>query len=197
MKKKLCMSVVLPAAMVFATSAFAGKQERIQWTDVPPAVQKTITDHAGGGKIEEIEKETITQNVRILHFDSPETVTVYEAEVEKPDGKEVKIDVGEDGKLMPAAMAFATPVFAGRQERIQQEKIQWTDVPSAVQKTISDHAGGGKIEEIEKEAITKNVRILHFDSPKTVTVYEAEVEKPDGKEIEIEVGDDGKLINIK
>ena len=57
MEKKLFMSVVLPAAMVFATSAFA-EEERIQWTDVPPAVQKTITDHAGGGKIEEIEKET-------------------------------------------------------------------------------------------------------------------------------------------
>ncbi|BCT67943.1 hypothetical protein [Nitrosospira sp. NRS527] len=72
-----------------------------------------------------------------------------------------------------------------------------TDVPSAVQKTITDHAGGGKIEEIEKETITQNVRILHFDSPKTVTVYEAEVEKPDGKEIEIDVGEDGELIKIK
>ncbi|HEX8873520.1 MAG TPA: hypothetical protein VF780_02750 [Nitrosospira sp.] len=100
MKKKLFMSVVLPAAMVFATSAFAGKVERIQWTDVPPAVQKTITDYAGGGKIEEIEKETTTQNVRILHFDSSKIVTVYEAEVEKPDGKEIEIMVGEDGKLI-------------------------------------------------------------------------------------------------
>jgi hypothetical protein len=100
MEKKLFMSVVLPAAMVFATSAFAGDQERIQWTDVPPAVQKTITDHAGGGKIEEIEKETNIKKVRILHFDSDKTVTVYKAEVEKPDGKEIEIDVGEDGKLI-------------------------------------------------------------------------------------------------
>ena len=100
MEKKLFMSVVLPAAMVFATSAFAGKEERIQWTDVPPAVQKTITDNAGGGKIEEIEKETETQKVRILHFDGSKTVTVYEAEVEKPDGKEIEIKVSEDGKLI-------------------------------------------------------------------------------------------------
>ena len=94
------MSVVLPAAMVFATSAFAGEQERIQWTDVPPAVQKTISDYAGGGKIEEIEKETKIQKVRILHFDGSKTVTVYEAEVEKPDGKEIEIKVSEDGKLI-------------------------------------------------------------------------------------------------
>ena len=100
MKPQLFMSVVLPTAMVFATSAFAGKEERIQWTDVPPAVQKTIIDHAGGGKIEEIEKETKIQKVRILHFDSGKTVTVYKAEVEKPDGKEIEIDVGEDGKLV-------------------------------------------------------------------------------------------------
>ena len=99
MKKKLFMSVVLPAAMVFATSAFA-EEERIQWKDVPPAVQKTITDHAGGGKIEEIEKETKTRKVRILHFNSNKIVTVYEAEVEKPDGKEIEIKVGEDGKLI-------------------------------------------------------------------------------------------------
>ena len=100
MEKKLFMSVVLPAAMVFATSAFAGKEERIQWTDVPPAVQKTITDNAGGGKIEEIEKETKIQHSRALHFDNDKTVTVYEAEVEKPDGKEIKIKIGEDGKLI-------------------------------------------------------------------------------------------------
>ncbi|SCX61771.1 hypothetical protein [Nitrosospira sp. Nsp1] len=99
MEKKLFMSVVLPAAMIFATSAFA-EEERIQWTDVPPAVQKTIVDHAGGGKIEEIEKETKTQHARVLHFDSDKIVTVYEAEVEKPDGKEIEIRVSEDGKLI-------------------------------------------------------------------------------------------------
>ena len=99
MKKQLVMSVVLPAAMVFATSAFA-EEEIIQWTDVPPVVQKTITNHAGGGKIEEIEKETKIQHARALHFDNDKSVTVYKAEVEKPDGKEIKIRVDEDGKLI-------------------------------------------------------------------------------------------------
>ena len=99
MEKKLFMSVVLPAAMVFATSAF-GEEERVQWTDVPPAVQKTIIDYAGGGKIEEIEKETKIQHSRALHFDNDKIVTVYEAEVEKPNGKEIEIKVGEDGKLI-------------------------------------------------------------------------------------------------
>lgn len=93
MKTKLLLSVVVPAAMIFATSVFAEKkEEKIQWVDVPPAVQKTITDHAGGGKIEEVEKET--------KMHGGKSVTIYEAEVKKPDGKEIEIKVAEDGKLI-------------------------------------------------------------------------------------------------
>lgn len=32
---------------------------------------------------------------------------------------------------------------------------------------------------------------------KPITVYEAEVRKPDGKKIEIKVAEDGKLIKVK
>jgi hypothetical protein len=78
---------------------------------------------------------------------------------------------------MLAASAFA------------DEKIEWSDVPAAVQKTITDHVGNGKIEEIQKETETKD--------GKAGMVYEAEVIKPDGKKFEIEVGEDGKLIKLK
>jgi uncharacterized membrane protein YkoI len=90
MNTRLLLSVVLPATVMFATSALA--DEKIQWSEVPAAVQKTITEHAGGGKIEEIEKETETKGGK--------KITVYEADVKKPDGKKVEIKVGEDGKLM-------------------------------------------------------------------------------------------------
>lgn len=82
--------VILSGAMVLATPASA--DERVQWTDVPPAAQKTITDNAGGGKIEEVEKETKTRDGK--------TVTIYEAEVKKPDGKKIEIEVADDGKLI-------------------------------------------------------------------------------------------------
>ena len=78
--------------MVFATSALAGKEEKVQWSELPTAVQKTITDNAGGGKVEEIEKETKSKDGK--------TIIVYEAEVKKPGGKKVEIKVGEDGKLI-------------------------------------------------------------------------------------------------
>jgi uncharacterized membrane protein YkoI len=85
-------SILLSAAMVIATSAFAEKEEKVRWSQLPAAVQKTMTDNAGGGKIEEIEKETKMKDGK--------TVTVYEAEVKKPDGRKIEIKVGEDGRLI-------------------------------------------------------------------------------------------------
>jgi hypothetical protein len=90
-------SILLSAAMVIATSAFAEKEEKVRWSQLPGAVQKTITENADGGKIEEIEKETKTKDGK--------TVTVYEAEVKKPGGEKVEIKVGEDGGLIEVKTA--------------------------------------------------------------------------------------------
>lgn len=90
--KRALLLIALPITMAYAASSFAGKEEKVQWSQVPAAVQKTITKHARGGKIEEIEKETETKDGK--------SVTVYEAKIKKPDGKEFEIEVGEDGKLI-------------------------------------------------------------------------------------------------
>lgn len=90
--KKAFLLIALPITMAYAASSFAGKEEKVQWSQVPAVVQKTITEHAGGGKIEEIEKETETKDGK--------SVTVYEAKIKKPDGKKFEIEVGEDGKLI-------------------------------------------------------------------------------------------------
>ena len=67
-----------------------------------------------------------------------------------------------------------------------EQKVKLSDCPDAVQKTIKENAAGGKIIEIEKET-SKNG---------TVT-YEAEIKKSDGKVIEIEVSEDGKLLKTE
>jgi hypothetical protein len=85
-------SILLSAAMVIATSAYAEREEKVRWSQLPAAVQKTITDNAGGGKVEEIDKETRTKDGK--------TVTTYGAEVNGPGGKKVEIKVGEDGRLI-------------------------------------------------------------------------------------------------
>jgi hypothetical protein len=81
--------VALFAAMVFTAASHAGGMEQeVLWADVPAAVQKTITENAGGGTVRKIEKETKAGKV------------AYEAEITKADGTEVEIKVGEDGKVI-------------------------------------------------------------------------------------------------
>ncbi|HVW64611.1 MAG TPA: PepSY domain-containing protein [Nitrosospira sp.] len=90
MKTSILSALFFSIAVVLATPAFA--DEKVQWSDVPAAVQKTITENADGGKIEEIEKETKTINGK--------KTPIYEAEVRKKDGSKIEIKVGEDGKLI-------------------------------------------------------------------------------------------------
>jgi len=92
MKSKIILLVTLLIALAFVVSGCESeKEEKIKWFSLPAVVQETITENAGNGKIEEIEKETKTKNGK--------SVTVYEVEIKK-DGKEIEIKVGEDGKLI-------------------------------------------------------------------------------------------------
>jgi len=63
---KAFLLFVLPVAMAYAASSYAGKEEKVEWSRVPLAVQKTITENARGGKIDEIEKEMETQNRKTI-----------------------------------------------------------------------------------------------------------------------------------
>ena len=68
------------------------------------------------------------------------------------------------------------------------QKVKWSDVPAVVQKTITENAGGGNIEEIGKETKIIGVQMT--------SIYEVDVRKIDGSKVEIKVGEDGKLIKI-
>lgn len=93
MNTKTILLVALPVALAFLISGCESeKEEKVQWSDLPAAVQETITENTHNGKIKEIEKETKTKNGKL--------VTVYEVEVKKSDGKEIEIKVGDDGKLI-------------------------------------------------------------------------------------------------
>src|SRR6266487_2609448 len=71
-----------------------------------------------------------------------------------------------------------TPVFA---EEENEEIVQMSSLPDAVQKTIKDKAGTNEIEKIEKK------------TEKGETVYEAVVNK-NGKDWSIEVDANGKFL---
>lgn len=51
-------------------------------------MQQTITEHAQGGEVLKIEKET------------EKNAVVYEAKVRKADGKKIEIKVDENGNLV-------------------------------------------------------------------------------------------------
>src|SRR4026209_1685939 len=80
------------------------------------------------------------------------------------------------------ALALALPAAAIAKE----EKVKLEDCPAAVQKTIKEKAGDGKIIEVDKET-TKDGKV----------VYEAEVRKANGKKVDIRVAEDGKLIKVE
>ena len=82
---------VLLLTFAFMFSGFAGADEEIEWSQVPPNVQETITKYMQDGEIEKIEKEVKKKEVPII---------IYEAKVKKPGGKKVEIKVDENGVLI-------------------------------------------------------------------------------------------------
>ena len=79
---------------------------------------------------------------------------------------------------------IATIALAGLASAQEEVEVSLDQVPKAVQETILREAAGGKITEIEQE--TKDGK----------TMYEAEY-KRDGREIEIKIAPDGRLLGRK
>jgi hypothetical protein len=85
---------------------------------------------------------------------------------------------------LPVSAVETAPATTKKADKDEEHevKVKLEDCPKAVQETIKKEAGTGTIEEIEKE--TEGGKV----------VYSAEV-KIDGKEYDIKVGEDGKLIS--
>ena len=82
--------LVLAIGLVFGLSGCKGKKEvTLKFADCPVAVQKTISDNAGGVQFPEVEKETRKNGQEI-----------YGAKGKKANGGEIKIKVGADGHLI-------------------------------------------------------------------------------------------------
>ena len=84
---------MIVALLLIGGPAFAKKNKKapgvpVKLKDVPASVQTTFQTNASGGKIKEVEKETINSQI------------VYCAEVKGTDGKWSKIYVKEAGDLL-------------------------------------------------------------------------------------------------
>jgi uncharacterized membrane protein YkoI len=162
--------LVLCIGAVATRQAMDGEAE-VSIDKIPAAVRATIENESKGGTIEEIEVET------------EDGETVYEAEV-IIDGREIEIEVAPDGTLLGKETEDDEDDDGDDDDEDDdedEEEVSLDDVPEAVKATILKEAAGAEIEEVVKE--TEDGRI----------VYEAEFEA-DGKEIEIEVAEDGTLL---
>lgn len=168
--------MTLGIAAAFAMTAWAGEgknEEKVTLDKVPAAVKETLLKEVKDGKITEIERETKGD------------VVTYEADA-IIDGKKREITVAADGKLISNK-----PDDDGEKEGDDDdddddegETVTLDKVPAAVKETIEKEAQGGKIKKVEREVKGEK------------TVYEAEV-IIEGKEFEIKVAADGKLISKK
>ncbi|MGI9088350.1 MAG: PepSY domain-containing protein [Chthoniobacterales bacterium] len=92
--------------------------------------------------------------------------------------------------IVAIGTALAAPAFAhghhhGNKQENDEQKVEWSDVPAAVQTTIQQNSAGGQVVEVEKE--------MKGDK----SIYEAEVKGTDGKLSEVKVNEDGTLIKVQ
>ena len=131
----------------------AGTLQAEELANLPEAVQKTVKTELGTAQIDEIERDTDDGKV------------VYNVEAETADGRDIELEVAEDGTLLE-----------------RQEEVSLADVPAAVRATIERELAGVSPEKIERH--TKQGTIS----------YEVDAEVS-GKEIELEIGADGTLLD--
>ncbi|HKQ38498.1 MAG TPA: PepSY-like domain-containing protein [Verrucomicrobiae bacterium] len=172
MKKNFAIIVMLGAC------AFIAWAEKITETQLPPAVQRTLSQHKGSDAIKDIEKET--RNGR----------TVYEVEFSRT-GLNPKLVIAEDGSIVRDARErndrnantvrrdSETRVNEPRASRIATMRVD--DVPAAVRKTIEEHAAGRKVADIDRE--TWNGK----------PVFEVEYDQT-GRNEQIFVSEDGTIV---
>ncbi|HXI84679.1 MAG TPA: hypothetical protein VNL17_11395 [Verrucomicrobiae bacterium] len=105
-------------AMGLVTSSHAKSDEVFDVTKLPKAVQKTVKEQVGDGKIVKMRKETVDRRI------------AYGVECAKGERK-WQIEVAPDGKLL-----------------LRAEEMALTNLSAAVQKTIQQNAAKGRIESI-------------------------------------------------
>jgi len=136
--------------------------------EVPPAVRKTIEQHAAGRKVADIDRET---------WDGK---TVFEVEFAQT-GRNEQIHVGEDGSLLKQENKTPAARSAAGDLKGPMIGTRFSDTPAAVQATIKREANGAEIADIDKER--RDGRVL----------YEVEFKNP-GRNIEIHVAEDGNIV---
>ena len=100
-------------------------------------------------------------------------VMLYEVELER-EGGEVEVTVTSDGQIVSI-----------------EREMDEDDLPEAVAKTLAEHAGDAKIEEVEAEEVRAELKFVPVAEP--MIVYEVEFHH-DGRGVELRIDANGKLL---
>lgn len=106
--------------------AMRDDEKEVTLAEVPAAVRTTITQHAQGATIKEIERET------------ENGTTTYEIEIVR-NGTTIEFEVAADGR------------FLGQRIEHEEKKIALTEAPSAVQAAVRRFVGANPISETTRE----------------------------------------------
>ena len=164
---------VLAAALALGLAALLGSTVQ---ADGKEKEEKVTIDQVPEAVKKTILKEANGAKITEIEKETKGDKIVYEAEF-VVGGKEVEIEIAPDGKLLGREVEDDDD-----DDDEDEEEVTIDQVPDAVRATILKEAKGAKITETEKE--TEGGKV----------VYEAEF-VVDGKEIEIEVAADGKLLS--
>jgi uncharacterized membrane protein YkoI len=151
-KKAMLMVVCLLCTGLFTADTL----QALELADLPSAVQKTVKRELGSARVDEIERDTEDGKV------------VYEVEAETADGREIELEVAEDGTLLE-----------------KKEEVRLTDLPAAVRAMIERELGGVIPEKIERQTEEGTIR------------YEVDAETADDRDIDLDVAEDGTLLEKK
>jgi len=144
--------------------------------ELPRAVAKVVAQAAEGAEIKEVEKEEIHAVLQFVKLKTPQVV--YGVELVR-DGRKGEIKVAADGTVVEKLKWKGAKAKRCKES---EKDITIDQVPAPAKATILKEAGDNKIEEIEK--VSRNGKVLY---------YEAEW-NTNGKEVEIKVAADGRLL---
>lgn len=153
--------------VLFVCCAFSpafGKDKEKAKITLPDAADKAVKAEFPKAEIKDVGMETV------------DNVSVYEVEL-KNNGKGMSILVTAEGLIVSV-----------------EAVIEMSEAPAAVEKAIKDAAGDAKIGTVEKSetrATVKDGKFVKLDAVKIT--YEAELKK-DGKTADVEVAEDGTVL---
>jgi uncharacterized membrane protein YkoI len=146
--KLLVQTIILSSTLASVMAA------DVRLADCPAAVRATIQENQRDGRVDEVEMYQI------------EGKSLYVAEVDLPNHRDLKIHVRADGSLLKT-----------------REDSALAEVPEAVRQAASARLGGGTVDDVDKETVGKTV------------TYHIEVDRKGAADVDLVIAEDGKILS--